>query len=166
VSNNIFQTDYFIENRGQFDYQQEGKRKILYSTEMPFGNVFFHKNGFSIKQKSLNQKIHEQPEYNFAMAELMEKTIQLEWIGANPNCELVRDVKSNHYFSFGPEEYKSYGYKKLTYKNIYPNIDIVYTIEDNNRFHYSILLHKGAKVSDIKMRYHNVDVNLLEGKRV
>jgi hypothetical protein len=124
---------------------------------MPFGNVFFHKNGFSIKQKkSKPKRIHEQPEYNFAMAELMEKTIHLEWIGANPNCELVRDVKSNHYFSFGPEEYKSYGYKKLTYKNIYPNIDIVYTIEDNQRFHYSILLHKGAKVSDIKMKYHNV----------
>jgi gliding motility-associated-like protein len=165
VSNNIFQTDYFIENRGQFDYQQEGKRKILYSTEMPFGNVFFHKNGFSIKQKkSKPKKIHEQPEYNFAVAELMEKTIHLEWIGANPNCDLINEQKSNHYFSFGPEEYKSYGYKKLTYKNIYPNIDIVYTLEDNNRFHYSILLHKGAKVSDIKMRYNNVDVNLLEGQ--
>ena len=76
VSNNIFQTDYFIENRGQFDYQQEGKRKIFYSTEMPFGNVFFHKNGFSIKQKKAKPKrIHEQPEYNFALAELMEITI-------------------------------------------------------------------------------------------
>lgn len=165
VSNNIFQTDYFIENRGQFDYQQEGNRKILYSTEMPFGNVFFHKNGFSINQKKSKPKnIHEQPEYNFAIAEMMEKTIHLEWLGTNPNYELIKEQKSNHYFSFGPEEYKSYGYKKLTYKNIYPNIDIVYTIEDNSRFHYSILLHKGAKVSDLKMRYNNVDANLLEGQ--
>lgn len=165
VSNNIFQTDYFIENRGQFDYQQEGKRKIFYSTEMPFGNVFFHKNGFSIKQKKAKPKrIHEQPEYDFAMAELMEKTIHLEWLGTNPNCELIQEQKSKHYFSFGPEEFKSYGYKKLTYKNIYPNIDIVYTIEDNSRFHYSILLHKGAKVSDLKMKYHNVDVSLLKGE--
>ena len=165
VSNNIFQTDYFIENRGQFDYQQEGKRKIFYSTEMPFGNVFFHKNGFSIKQKKAKPKrIHEQPEYNFALAELMEITIHLEWLGANSNCELIQEQKSKHYFSFGSEEYKSYGYKKLTYKNIYPNIDIVYTIEDNSRFHYSILLHKGAKASDIQMKYHNADVNLLEGE--
>jgi len=165
VSNNIFQTDYFIENRGQYNYQQEGKHKILYGTEMPFGNVFFHKNGFSIKQKKAKPKrIHEQPEYNFAKAELMENMIHLEWIGADPNCELIQEQKSNHYFSFGPEEYKSYGYKKLTYKNIYPNIDIVYTIEDNQRFHYSILLHKGARVSDIKMKYHNVDVNILEGE--
>lgn len=165
VSNNIFQTDYFIENRGQFNYQQIGKHKILYSTEMPYGNVFFHKNGFSIHQKKVKpRKIHEQPEYNFAMAEQMEKTIQLEWIGANQNCELIQEQKSNHYFSFGPEEFKSYGYKKLTYRNIYPNIDIVYTIEDNIRFHYSILLHKGAKVSDLKMKYHNVDVSLLEGE--
>ena len=123
VSNNIFQTDYFIENRGQFDQEQEGKHRIFYSTEMPFGNVFFHKNGFSIKQKkSKPKRIHEQPEYSFAMAEMMEKTIHLEWIGANPNCELFKEQKSKHYFSFGPEEYKSYGYKKLTYKNIYPNM--------------------------------------------
>lgn len=88
-------------------------------------------------------------------------------MGSNPNCELLTAMKSNHYFSFGPEEHKSYGYKKLTYKNIYPSIDIVYTIEDNQRFHYSIILHKGAKVSDLKMRYHNAKAKLEEnGKAI
>lgn len=50
-SGNIFQTDYFIENKGQYDFNKRIVAKKLFAAEMSFGDVYFHKNGFSIHQK-------------------------------------------------------------------------------------------------------------------
>jgi gliding motility-associated-like protein len=65
----------------------------------------------------------------------------------------------NYYFKQTNGEYKnvSYikGYKKITYKNLYPNIDVDYMFSEKGGLKYSLTLHPGADPSLVKMVYNN-----------
>ncbi|HWY99177.1 MAG TPA: hypothetical protein VNY36_08835, partial [Bacteroidia bacterium] len=51
------------------------------------------------------------------------------------------------------------GYKKLVYKNIYPNIDIEYIVDTIDGIKYSYILHPGADASLIKMNYTGATIS-------
>ena len=70
ISGNIFQTDYFIENKGQFDDQVHSKKPILYSTETEFGNFYFSKDAFILK---LAKKKENKKEVEFESEEERER---------------------------------------------------------------------------------------------
>src|SRR5690606_15191260 len=46
-----------------------------------------------------------------------------------------------------------WGYKKLLYKNLYPGIDVEYVFHPEGGLKYSLIVHPGADVSKVKMRY-------------
>ena len=80
----------------------------------------------------------------------------MNWEGCNPNAELIVSEASEGYYTFGEKGYenvKAKGYKRLLYKDIYPNIDIEYTIPDKGGIKYKIILHPNADPSLIKMHY-------------
>ena len=45
------------------------------------------------------------------------------------------------------------GYQKLVYKNLYPNIDVEYVFHPQGGIKYALILHPGADVSQVKMKY-------------
>ena len=45
------------------------------------------------------------------------------------------------------------GTYSFTVKNIYPNIDLLYSLGDEGKFKYSFILHEFAKVNQIQMKY-------------
>lgn len=82
------------------------------------------------------------------------------WEGANENAEIITEDKAPEYFSYNFYEGGQvknvnfiYGYKKITYKNLYPNIDVEYIFHPDNGIKYSFILHPGANPSQIKIRY-------------
>lgn len=90
------------------------------------------------------------------------------WQNANSNTEIVADEATtdyhNYYFKQASGEYKNVsnikGFKKITYKNIYPNIDIDYVFHKMGGLEYSLTLHPGANPSQVKMLYNShVDLN-------
>lgn len=87
--------------------------------------------------------------------EIKDRVITMEWIGANPQVEVIAEGKTFDYHTYGFLKGKAFGYKKITYKNIYPGIDIVYTFTNNAKagFEYSLIILPGADLSQVKMKY-------------
>ncbi|MCS7075771.1 MAG: T9SS type A sorting domain-containing protein [Bacteroidia bacterium] len=86
------------------------------------------------------------------------ETVCIKWENANPNVQIIPLDLAQDYFNYTvnvngelkPINYIK-GYKKLLYKNIYPNIDLEYTIHPNKGFKYSFILHPGANPNYIQM---------------
>ena len=57
----------------------------------------------------------------------------MKWEGSNPNTIIEVTDPTENYYTFGEKGYenvKAKGFKKLTYKNLYPNIDVEYIIPE------------------------------------
>lgn len=87
--------------------------------------------------------------------------VNAEWIGANPNVSIIADEKNSFYHSYtfvngkGVEENANQikSYKKLTYKNLYPNIDVVYEFTGECGIKYSLIVRPGGDLSKVQLRY-------------
>jgi gliding motility-associated-like protein len=102
-----------------------------------------------------------------AAHELKEKKLNIdrdilhtEWINSNPNVTLELSdetaLKSGYTFydKSGKEAHRQLAtYKTLTYKNLYPNIDIKYEMHANKGYKYSLIVRPGADLSKVKLRY-------------
>ena len=92
--------------------------------------------------------------------------VSMDWQGANPDAEVIAEDPVTYYYTYGDRNDKSgkstikaLAYNKITYRNIYPNIDIIYTFPENKAgIKYSIILHPGADASVIKMKYSGQDI--------
>ena len=95
-----------------------------------------------------------------------------EWIGSDPKAELIASEETSFkhtYMFIHPEKQEDAAnlvssFKKLTYKNLYPNIDIVYEIHPETGYKYSIIVHPGGDLSKVKLRYSKDIVLDKDGK--
>ncbi len=170
----------FIENNGQ--YFIEGKLKeseILYGSREADQHYFFTKKGFTIlsykrvkrTEKEIeavlehfkikeNKKVKGSDEPEFAYKNIPEFH-EMEWLGANPNPQVIAEEKVTEMYNYPDARHpkavitiQAHAYKKITYKNVYPNIDVEYIFpEGKEGFKYSLILHPGADASLIQMKY-------------
>ena len=158
----------FIENVGQYGKLMPGFENmgiIQYGYEGLDMPVLFSAKGLIHLQRKLEplskkeeEKFEKQglPEQEIERKKVIsDRVISMEWVDAATNVEIVADVKSSDYHTYGLLPGKAYGYKKITYKNIYPGIDVVYSFKENNNkgFEYCIVAQPGADLSQIRMRY-------------
>lgn len=102
------------------------------------------------------EKEREEQKLNFKVDE-----VAMLWENSNPNVEIAASESKSDYHSYtyknenGVKVNTNYikGYKKITYKNLYPNIDVEYTFHPEGGIKYAIILHPGADASVIKMNY-------------
>jgi gliding motility-associated-like protein len=177
-----FHQEVFIENKGQFDGMDgEDESEILYAIDNGF-KVYFTKQGltwrFEIPDTANagnefgDEELDSQREYEMEEAYRQMKSspvlIRMNWVGANPDAEIVVDDLVPEYFIFtDSRDLKTYsplrGYRKLTYRNIYPGIDFVFTyhIADGKQgVKYSVIVRAGADPSKICMNYSGADLHL------
>ena len=90
---------------------------------------------------------------------------EMNWEGSSPNMKLIAEDEKSFYFNYYmPIIDKDKvignvkGFGKILYKNIYPNIDIEYTIHPKEGIKYTYLVHPGADISSIKMKYSGADI--------
>jgi len=169
----------FIENKGQFDGRNRlPGSEILYAVDNGELQIFFTKQGVSYyvekKYKNPDRKKGDRSKPKLLKE---HQVTHLTWEGASANVELKGfDKRPDHhtYSSINKTtgEYSAindvYGYKKLVYKNLYPNIDVEYIFHPQGGIKYSITLHPGASASLVKMKYSgnpnlaiNADGNLV-----
>jgi hypothetical protein len=158
----------FIENVGQYGktmkgFENMGTIQLGYEgLGMP---VLFTSKGLIHLQRKVEKLSHEEEEKlekaGAKEAEIENKknvtdrTITMEWLGSNPGVKIIAEEKTFDYHTYGLLTEKAYGYKKLTYKNLYPGIDVVYNFTNNNKagFEYSLIVQPGADLSVVKMKY-------------
>ncbi|MET0944811.1 MAG: SBBP repeat-containing protein [Flavobacterium sp.] len=179
----------FKENKGQI-IDQKGKLNtaVKYLLNSNGLNVQLKKNGFSydvyeVKKtpvvcaktsKTLPYLIPEKdketkPEYNL---EYIFHRIDIDFVNSNPKVELITDQKSNDFDNYynvpnKPEGITGvYQYKQVTYKNIYPNIDVVFSIpkDPQKTVEYNFVIHPKGKIADIQLKFNGAETNLVDNK--
>ena len=178
----------FIENKGQFSIPDAfgNPSPVLYAVDHGGTKIYFTKKGITYslletwkKQKDARELEREREEEmaspeEHARHEKEERKLKVKadqvtmlWQNANNNVQIIAtDITPDYhsyYFKQKDGEFKNVteikGYRKLTYKNIYPNIDIEYVFHEKGGLKYSLTLHPGANPALVKMVYdHHVNL--------
>ncbi|MBG6061539.1 gliding motility-associated-like protein [Flavobacterium sp. CG_9.1] len=178
----------FIENKGQIT-DQNGKPNpgVQFLLNTDGLNVQIKKNGFSydiyeVIKKSVKQRIegsntfsslakndNKTPDYTL---EYVFHRVDIDFVNSNPNVELVTAEASKDYDNYYNVPNKPEGvvnvhlYQQITYKNIYPNIDVVFFVPKDTlkTVEYNFVVHPKGKISDIQMKFNGVKTDLVDNK--
>ncbi len=161
VKINLPKIEGFIENQGQLtNSDQDPVNKInfyclqgsasIYSTTTKLSFVFSKK-----VLDSTNKDINGiRAKHN-----ILTETGRMEmlFIGANQHSKVLTEEQSkvyvNSYLTNGMDGItRARVFKKITYRDIYPKIDLVLIYEENS-LRYEFVVKPGGKVSDIKIRW-------------
>jgi gliding motility-associated-like protein len=183
------QTIGFKENKGQI-INQKGKSNdaVKYLLDSNGLNVQLRRNGFSYdvyevkktpSKEPRNEREHsshfqnnqkeEQPTFNLKYT---FHRIDIDFVNSNSKVELITDQKSKDFDNYynipnKPEGITGvYQYKQITYKNIYPNIDVVFSIPNDPQktVEYNFVIHPKAKISDIQLKFNGAETDLIDNK--
>ncbi len=158
----------FIENKSQFNnHVKEAGSEILFGSERNHCCIYFTKSGLVYRFEKNERKHVEEDGYktekNREQEEHEIKTttnvVQLTWQNSNPSVEIIPLEKASDYFSYevnGKGVNHVNAFSKLLYKNIYPGIDAEYVFHAQEGIKYSLIVHPGADISQVKMKYSGV----------
>jgi hypothetical protein len=100
-----------------------------------------------------------QPTTDFARVDMNLKNATI-----NKNTvltEYATGYKFNYYYAHCPNGViGAQSYQKITYKNVYSNIDWVIYSEDGSKLKYEFIVHPGGDPSDIKIEYKYADIEV------
>ena len=160
-----------------------GTSKVLYAIDNGASIIYFTSTGVTYSFKKIIKKeseqdlekelLHEKKELEKGDAEFWnekekeEKQVDFEsdvvnmvWENSNPSTSVVAEELATEYYNYSVQingEYKNFNkiaaYKKITYKNLYPGIDVEYVFHNVEGIKYSFIIHPGADPSVIQMRY-------------
>ncbi|MEO8515920.1 MAG: hypothetical protein ABI426_04205, partial [Flavobacterium sp.] len=179
----------FSENKGQI-VDQKGRKNaaVKYLLNTAGLNVQLRQNGFSYdvyetKKISLTRKQKERlhtssfekedtlknPNYTL---EYICHRIDIDFENSNSDVTLISEGRSTDYDNYYnvPSEPDGvtnvHKFQKVTYQNIYNNIDVVFTIpEDKSKpVEYNFIVKPGGRISDIQLRFEGAKTELIENK--
>lgn len=157
----------FIENRGQIAGTLGDLRPdVLYTAASGNVKVYFRNSGVSYVFLQVNTPAPKLPSERPSPQLSQETTIttyrmDMELLGANPSAAVVPEDQSsetiNYYtprFPNGITGIRSFG--RLVYRDIYPNIDLVF-YGNGAGMKYDFVVRPGGNVEDIRLRYIGAD---------
>lgn len=158
----------FIQNKGQVvnqDYLPNPDVLYMYS-----GNgikVQLRKSGYSYELYSVENAPACKAGKRTDAADMKNITthmhrVDVDFYGANASAEVMPASQKKellHYVTYGQEIYNVPSFEKVTYSNIYNNIDIefILTGSENNPLKYNIILRPGANINDLQFLYKGAD---------
>ena len=179
---------HFIENKGQIIDQFGNQRNdILFLLNQGNFKLQLRKSGFSYELSNYVKKISEINPFekllklnekiginsksnllNFEKYDIKFHRVDIEFQNANCNTKIETDYKStgfDNYYNIPNEPdgiQKVYNYQKITYKDIYPNIDLTFYIAHGN-VKYDFIVNNNGDASQIRLAYSGADkLNLSE----
>jgi len=158
----------FIENRSQFDGQNERDAKVLYAMDHGNTKIYFTEYGityrfFDVKPKYDKEEVEHRTDITHAEKEKLEREmvatndfVHMEWLSPNRNVKVVAEDKNEDYYNYGNKEGSISGvpaFKRLRYKDLYEGIDVVFEFHPQDGIKYSFVIQPSADPSKIAMRY-------------
>jgi hypothetical protein len=143
----------FIENKAQIvDQNGKHRKDIDFKLDGKGLNIFVG-NG-QIHYQFPNHDSHEKKDAQDVKVETYRLDVTL--VGANKHAELITEEKQdyyeNYYLAQCPDGAVAHSYKKITYKNVYSNIDWVLYAK-GNELKYDFVVHEGGNIKDIQLKY-------------
>ncbi|MDP1728216.1 MAG: PKD domain-containing protein [Bacteroidota bacterium] len=176
----------FIENKGQvFDQFNKPNKAVLYLFNGLDIHVQLKQNSFSYetyrstatqKRKAPNKQIPANPDlltnFNFLV-----HRIDITFLGSSKNPDILHEQPAPDFINYFSSITGQSGvtqihhYQKITYQNIYPNIDVEFLLnlpdanEENDykqgQFKYNFIIHPGGNINDIKLKFEGADKSML-----
>ena len=168
----------FIENKGQFKSESATIGEVAYAIDFGSTRILFGAKGIQYtfleaqlvpkaQRDSLRATLALQiPAYK-AQERVVGKfkfksdAFEIHWENSQENVQLLAKEEVASYFSY-PEAAHCKGFERLVYQNIYPNIDLEYTVHPQDGLKYAFVVHPGADPSQIAMVYDR-PVRLVDG---
>lgn len=170
----------FIENKGQIhDQYNQTNRSVKYLLLSKGMNVQLKANSFSYDvYTAINNSEKEtgsKKDFDkFKKADSLYYTfhrVDISLLGCNPSPVIVAEEKSTDYLLYYTpnlsEGAMAYYYRKITYKEIYPHIDLVFVSgDDQNKkaFEYFFVVRPGGNVNNIKLQYSGATSQIKNNK--
>ncbi len=175
----------FVENAGQlnnieglkgedvlFSFTDDRGLTAYFTNSGVFYKVF---NRVQVTEEEYEREMKKKGGTNFEENEPGEKDkpkfivksslVEMNWIGGNDHAKIYGKEQTGNYFNFYMPEIDRdkvigyvNGFKKLVYENIYPFIDIEYSVHPEKGLKYSYILHPGANPSLIQMNYKGATI--------
>ena len=156
----------FLENKGQVtDQNGQSRTDIQYSISAAAGlNIFIGSGAIHYQFSKIDDVIACAPkdEESYTLYRM-----DVELAGANKNATVVAAEQQTYCENYrsgreGGNSVAARSYKRITYKDVYPNIDWVLYVR-NEKLEYEFVIRKGGKASDIKLKYGGAtDLRLAE----
>ncbi len=160
---NSFSQGAFIENKGQWD------ASVKYMSHAGDGSFFIQKNGYTITQFHPEdvQQITGKDQHITDLAKMKSgrnndkvrsHSYNVEFVGAAEAMIIPeKPIETvNNYFIGNDQSKWAEGckiYQAITYKNIYPNIDLRYYVDGGSNLKYDFIVRPGGDVARIAMKY-------------
>ncbi|NMH29266.1 DUF7948 domain-containing protein [Flavobacterium silvaticum] len=166
----------FTQNKGQIvDQNNRENPDVLFLLNMPGLNVQLKQNGFSydIYENKMQPEKGQAPDFIKSSTTLVSRLyhrIDVEFIDSDPKARLVAGQElpthQNYYLpqrKSGIENVRSF--KKITYVDLYPYIDVEFVIPDDpsKPVEYNLIVRKGGKLSDVRMRFKGAKTKITNG---
>ncbi|HMX37738.1 MAG TPA: hypothetical protein PKA94_10655, partial [Ferruginibacter sp.] len=169
----------FIQNKGQWD------NRVVYRGDFSTGSFFLENNGFTVLLHNVedlmkvSERLHghnADPSNMGQPVTLRSHAYKVQFLGTSafankaPQIILPEKIQSyhNNYF-LGNDRSKWAAECQLaqavTYRNVYPNIDVRYYSEGDH-LKYDIIVHPGGNINAIAMRYDGVDKIQVKNKEL
>lgn len=163
----------FIENKGQWD------NRIKYKGQIPNGNFYLQPNGYKVvlqdaaELNAVQEKLHNHthgatnnaarsvvnaPEFRGVRSHSYE----VKFLYANKEAEIIPEkpisTYNNYFIGNDPSKWAADCkiYTAVTYKNVYPGIDVRY-YSGNNNLKYDIIVQPHADISKVALLFDGVD---------
>ena len=154
----------FVQNKGQWN------KKVNYKADFESGSFFLESKGFTVLMNNaddvvkLSEYFHghgkdstkkDKDDQSFTLHSF---AYNVTFLGANAAPERTPDkpLKAYNNYFIGNDKSDWAGdckiYGAITYKNVYPNIDVRY-YSDNNKLKYDFIVKPGGNPAAIAMRY-------------
>lgn len=186
---------HFKPNRGQVaDHKGKLVKAYAYVYQAPGLKLGLKKNGFSYNLYTVEEKPDDADRFSEATGESGDPgqkrpkpaaqqrkqltyhyhRVDVRFKGANEDPEIIPGAQMGYYANYyrgglSSDVTKVHSYRKLTYKNLYNNIDLVLrtktTGKGRPKLKYNIRVRPGGDLSDVKMVYKGMDkLSLKQGK--
>lgn len=176
---------FFYENKGQMvDQKGKANSDVKYLFQSNGLNVQLKNKGFAYDvyevKKTLKKKKKVKNDYISPKNKNLQEydlnfqyhRVDIDFINGNKNPQIIAEGKSTDYDNYYNVPGKPEGitnvhrFKKITYKNLYPNIDLVF-FKPNDTLkpvEYNFVVNPGGKISDIQLKFNGAKTKLKDGK--
>ncbi|MCF8255675.1 MAG: hypothetical protein K9J84_13950, partial [Bacteroidia bacterium] len=152
----------FTENKGQWE------APFLFKADIPIGNLFIEKD--QLTYLFVDKEATHEMQHGKKTDAIHFHSVKVKFLDANPNSTIIKDYKSEAYYNFFVGEQKFwksevYAYKKLTIKNLYPQIDLEILAQPDG-IKLNFILGVGADPNKIKVQYDGADKLFLKNNQL
>lgn len=161
----------FVQNKGQFN--RFSKNEVLFALEQGSNLVLFTSEGYELhftrKVKNENRQRGDRTKPRYIE---QSETVSVRFADCNDEAVIqgVRLVDhTSTYAMLQSDKSQTHidgvpGFEKLVYQNIYPNIDVVFSIHPEIGFKYDVVLRVGADPRDVKLLYPSAYPPILDSE--